>query len=59
MAAAPLPGPTGSTGDLRLPRPGKRCAGGQSIGHTRHFAGGGYALPGLQGLQAIFASQAR
>ncbi len=43
-----------------LPRPGKRCAGGQSIGAIPAISpGGGYALPGLRGLQAIFASQAR
>ncbi|MFO5842510.1 hypothetical protein ACLBPJ_29595, partial [Klebsiella pneumoniae] len=36
------------------------CAAGQSIGAIPAISpGGGCALPGLRGIQAIFASQAR
>ncbi|SVX49087.1 transcriptional regulator (LysR family) [Klebsiella pneumoniae] len=59
VAAAPYPA-YGVYRRSSLPRPGKRCAGGQSIGAIPAISpGGGYALPGLRGLQAIFASQAR
>ncbi len=59
VAATPYPA-YGVYRRSSLPRPGKRCAGGQSIGAIPAISpGGGYALPGLRGLQAIFASQAR
>ena len=59
VAAAPYPA-YGVYRRSSLPRPGKRCAGGQSIGAVPAISpGGGCALPGLRGLQAIFASQAR
>ncbi len=59
VAATPYPA-YGVYRRSSLPRPGKRCAGGQSIGAIPAILpGGGCALPGLRGLQAIFASQAR
>ncbi|WP_263782834.1 hypothetical protein [Klebsiella pneumoniae] len=59
VAAAPYPA-YGVYRRSSLPRPGKRCAAGQSIGAIPAISpGGGCALPGLRGLQAIFASQAR
>ncbi len=59
VAATPYPA-YGVYRRSSLPRPGKRCAGGQSIGAIPAISpGGGCALPGLRGLQAIFASQAR
>ncbi|SAW08673.1 Uncharacterised protein [Klebsiella pneumoniae] len=59
VAATPYPA-YGVYRRSSLPRPGKRCAGGQSIGAIPAISpGGDCALPGLRGLQAIFASQAR
>ncbi|HHL3383536.1 hypothetical protein ACYB83_07120, partial [Klebsiella pneumoniae] len=59
VAAAPYPA-YGVYRRSSLPRPGKRCAAGQSIGAIPAISpGGGCALPGLRGIQAIFASQAR